>query len=355
MDYGRLPRPHPMIRIAKLNDRDILQGDVDLLADWEEDAGGPIWIDICAPTQQDIEPLLEEWFRFHELAAEDALSENTLPKYDSFPRYDFFIFRSVKVDLSTHGVDTVKLAVFMGKNFLFTIHNEPLTAIDSVWQRVPMDKRLLTRGVDFLLYSIIDHIVDAHFPFIDEIEEKLDSIHELIFSNPSQSLLDELLHLKRDLNVLRRQSLPQRELFNAISRGDTQFVRQEHLIYYRDLYDHMFRIGESIDVERDLAAGTMDAYLSVIANRTNEIMKVLTVFSSILLPMNFIAGIYGMNFAHMPELQWKLGYPFAFSLMSVIAAVMLYWFWKNGWLGETRRSVLKRERHIKKRLRKPRK
>ena len=343
-----------MIRIARLNGREILQGDVDLLADWSEETGETIWIDITAPTQQDIEPLLEEWFRFHELAAEDALSENTLPKFDSFGRYDFFVFRSVRVDIASHGVETVKLAVFLGKNFLFTIHHEPLTSIESVWQRVPMDKRILTRGGDFLLYSILDQIVDAHFPFLDEIEEKLDSIHELIFSNPSQSLLDELLHLKRDLNVLRRQSLPQRELFNAISRGDTKFVRQEHLIYYRDLYDHMFRIGESIDVERDLAAGTMDAYLSVIANRTNEIMKVLTVFSSILLPMNFIAGIYGMNFTFMPELQWKWGYPFAFFLMSVVAVVMLYWFWKNGWLGESRRSIFQRERHIKKRLRKPR-
>jgi magnesium transporter len=338
-----------MIRIARLRDRDLVQGDIELLGDWSEDLDETIWIDIAAPTRLDIEPLLEEWFRFHELAAEDALSENTLPKYDSFATYDFFVFRSVRFDVSNHGVETTKIAVFMGKNFLFTIHAEPLDSIDNVWNRLPMDRRLLQRGADFVLYSILDQIVDAHFPFLDEIENKMDSIHEEIFTRPNQGLMDELLHLKRDLNVLRRQSLPQRELFNAISRGDTRFVKNEHLIYYRDLYDHMFRIGESIDVERDLATGTMDAYLSVIANRTNEIMKVLTIFSSILLPMNFIAGIYGMNFVHMPELGWKYGYVFAFGLMGVVMIVMLAWFWQNGWLGERKKPFaglhLRRRRH----------
>lgn len=338
-----------MIRIARLKDRELVQGDIELLGDWSEDLDETIWIDISAPTRLDIEPLLEEWFRFHELAAEDALSENTLPKYDSFATYDFFVFRSVRFDVSSHGVDTTKIAVFIGKNFLFTIHAEPLESIDNIWNRLPMDRRLLQRGADFVLYSILDQIVDAHFPFIDEIENKMDSIHEEIFTRPNQSLMDELLHLKRDLNVLRRQSLPQRELFNAISRGDTRFIKSEHLIYYRDLYDHMFRIGESIDVERDLATGTMDAYLSVIANRTNEIMKVLTIFSSILLPMNFIAGIYGMNFVHMPELGWKYGYAFAFGLMGVVMIVMLVWFWQNGWLGDRKRPFaglhLRRRRH----------
>ena len=145
--------------------------------------------------------------------------------------------------------------------------------------------------------------------------------------------LDELLHLKRDVNVLRRQSLPQRELLNQISRGDAQFIQKQHLIYFRDLYDHMFRISETIDVERDMMAGTMEAYLSVIANRTNEIMKILTIFSAIMLPLTLIAGIYGMNFASEPELRWRYGYWYALGLMTITAVIMLLWFRRKGWIG----------------------
>ena len=337
-----------MIRVSLLRDRAIQQGGIELIGDWSEDGSDCIWIDISDPVQADIEPLLEEWFRFHELATEDALSTSTLPKYDSFPRYDFYVFRMTSLKQT---IDTEKLAVFLGKNFLITISRTPLEAIDAVWSRLPQDARLMQRGVDFVLYNFLDYIVDAHFPLLDDIEERLDDIHEIIFDTPAQTLLDELLDLKRELNVLRRALLPQRELFNQISRGDAKFIRQEHLIYFRDLYDHMYRIGESIDIERDMATSTMEAYLSVIANRTNDIMKVLTIFSSIMLPINFVASIYGMNFVHMPELQWKFGYLWAVGLMTLIASGMLFWFGRNGWLWQRRRDVLRRERNIRKMIR----
>lgn len=338
------------IRTSLLQGRTVLQGEVELIGGWSEDGEELLWIDISAPSRADIEPLLEEWFRFHELATEDALSPTTLPKYDSFPRYDFFVFRTIALDIASHAIDSEKLACFLGKNFLMTIHRNPLTAIDAVWTRLPQDARMMQRGVDFILYSVLDYLVDQHFPLMDEIEERLDEIHQLIFSTPSQSLLDELLEFKRDLNVLRRQTLPQRELLNQISRSEANFIQQPHLIYFRDLFDHMYRIGESIDVERDLATSTMEAYLSVVANRTNDIMKVLTIFSSIMLPINFIASIYGMNFEYMPELKWRFGYAWALTAMSLVAIGMLMWFQRKGWLWTRRRDVIKRERHIRRAL-----
>jgi magnesium transporter len=340
-----------VIRISVLRDKEIVQGGVELLDEWSEKSEQKFWIDICEAAREDIEPLLEEWFRFHELAAEDATSENTLPKYDSFATYDFFVFRAIKVQLAEHGIDTNKLACFLGGNFVFTVHAQTMEAVDAIWNRLPQDRRILQRGCDFLLYAVLDHMVDSHFPILDEIEEHIDEIHETVFAAPAPLLLDELLHLKRDLNVLRRQSLPQRELLNSISRGDAKFIASEHLIYFRDLYDHMFRIGESIDVERDLATSTMEAYLSVVANRTNDIMKVLTIFSSILLPVNLIAGIYGMNFLHMPELQWKWGYLWAIGVMFSIAVVMLIWFWRRGWILPSRRRFIREHRRAKRALR----
>ena len=316
-----------------LKDGVLRQGDASLIDEWRRDSDEKLWVDIEDPVQEVIEPLLEERFGFHELAAEDTLSPNTLPKYDSFSDYDFFIFRSVDVNVSEHQSETYKMASFLGRNFLFTVHRREMRAVDDVWKRVGNgDPRLIGRGPDFLLYSIVDAMVDAHFPLIEQIEEAVDDLQDRIFENAEDMHLDELLHLKRDVNVLRRHSLPQRELLNQISRGDARFIQREHLIYFRDAYDHMFRISETIDVDRDQMTGTMEAYLSVVANRTNEIMKVLTIFSAIMLPLSLIAGIYGMNFEHMPELHWLHGYPFALGLMIGISVLMIGFFARKGWI-----------------------
>jgi magnesium transporter len=332
------------IRVSLLQGTDLRQGDESLIDEWHRDSGEKIWVDIQQPAQEIIEPLLEGLFGFHELAAEDTLSPNTLPKYDSFSKYDFFIFRTVDVNVSEHQSETFKIAAFLGSDFLVTVHRRPLRYVEDIANRLTADRRLLERGPDFILYSIVDQMVDAHFPLIEQIEEAVDDLQDRIFAHAEEMHLDELLHLKRDINVLRRHSLPQRELLNQISRGDARFIQREHLIYFRDVYDHMFRISETIDVDRDMMTGTMDAYLSVVANRTNETMKVLTIFSAIMLPLTLIAGIYGMNFEHMPELKWLHGYPFALSLMGGIAVLMISWFWWKGWLVfPTRR---RRRRHL---------
>ena len=321
-----------MIRVTLLQGEKLLQGDQSLIDRWSKEKGDKLWVDIESTDRSFIEPLLEERFGFHELAAEDCLSAATLPKYDAFPDYDFFIFRSINMNVIGHKVDTIKMASFLSSDFLFTIHPQRLISVNIVYDRLPQDVRLLSSGTDFLLHAILDAQVDLYFPLMEEIEEMVDEIQHLIFTRPTQSLLDQLLTLKRDLNLLRRNSLPQRELFNQISRGSSKFIQPDHLIYFRDLYDHMFRITESIDVERDLASGTMEAYLSVVANRTNEIMKVLTIFSAVLLPINTVAAIYGMNFLHMPELRWHYGYLWAFLLMLIVSVTPLLFFKRRGWL-----------------------
>jgi magnesium transporter len=320
------------LRVSLLRNGTLRQGGAELIDEWNAESEEKLWVDILDPVHEVIEPLLEERFGFHELAAEDTLSATTLPKYDPFPTYDFFIFRTVDVNVSEHAAETFKIAAFLGRNFLFTAHRRNIQAIDDVCNRLPGDRRILERGPDFLLYAIVDGMVDAHFPLLETIEEAVDDLQDRIFDNADPSHLDELLHLKRDINVLRRHSLPQRELLNQISRGDAQFIQQQHLIYFRDAYDHMFRISETIDVDREQMTATMEAYLSVIANRTNDTMKLLTIFSALMLPLTLIAGIYGMNFEHMPELHWLHGYPFALGLMIGTALLMLFFFWLRGWI-----------------------
>ena len=331
-----------LIRVSLITNDTLRQGGPELIDEWQRDNGQKIWVDVQEPAQDVVEPLLEERFGFHELAAEDSLSATTLPKYDSFSKHDFFIFRTVDVRVTDHAAETFKIAAFLGSDFLVTVHRQRLPTIENAHSRLPADRRLIERGPDFLLYSLVDGMVDAHFPLLDEIEDAIDDLQERIFEDANDSHLGELLHLKRDLNVLRRHSLPQRELLNQISRGDARFVQREHLIYFRDVYDHMYRISETIDVDRDQLVGTMDAYLSVIANRTNEIMKVLTIFSAIMLPLTLIAGIYGMNFEHMPELRWARGYPFALGLMVATTLLMLGWFWRRGWIARARSARARR-------------
>ena len=311
------------IRVSVLDGDALRQGDASLIEGWQRDGAARLWVDIEDPTSELLEELLEKRFGFHELAAEDSLSKNTLPKYDAFPHYDFFVFRAV---------DVSKLSAFLGHNFLVTVHTGTMHAIDEIYSRLPEDKRIVRNGVDYLLYEIVDLMVDAHFPLLEKIEECVDDLQDAIFKNAQPTHLDQLLHLKRDVNVMRRQSLPQRELLNLMSRGDSPFIQKQHLIYFRDLYDHMFRISETIDSERDMMAGTMEAYLSVIANRTNEIMRVLTVLSTIMLPLTLIAGIYGMNFHHMPEIDWVYGYPVTLGVMTAIDAYLFYLFRKAKWL-----------------------
>lgn len=319
------------IQVFLLRGDELRQGGIELVDSWS--GGAQMWVDIADPTRETIEPLLEGRFGFHELAAEDTLSTETLPKYDPFPAYDFFVFRAVDVELDSHRCTTQKLSAFLGKDLVVTVHGEIGEAVRNVATRLPADRRLLANGPDFLLYSIVDQMVDAHFPLLDRIDDRIDALQETIFHDVRPGQLDELLHVKRDLNLVRRQIFPQRDLLNQISRGDAQFVSRDHLIYFRDIYDHMFRIVETIDVQRDSMSGAMEAYLSVIANRTNEIMRVLTVFSALMLPMTLIAGIYGMNFQHMPELRWLHGYPFALGLMAAVAVVLLLFFWQKGWIG----------------------
>lgn len=333
-----------MIRVALLRNGSIEQGGAELIERWSAEAGERLWVDVEGETEAAAEPLLETRFRFHELAAEDSFSQSTLPKHDPFPEYDFFVFRAINLNLLDHGIATTKLAVFLSSTYLITVHVDPLVSAEAIWHRLPQDARLLHEGTDFLLHSILDHMIDLHFPLVEEIEQMVDEIQDIIFSSPAPNLLDELLKLKKDLNTLRRYALPQRDLLNQISRGEARSIARDNLIYFRDLYDHMYRITETIDMERDLIASTMEAYLSVVANRTNEIMKVLTVFSAIMLPLNLVAAIYGMNFVHMPELRWHYGYLFAVGIMTVIGFGMLSYFVRKGWIW-SRKDVRRLRRH----------
>ena len=293
-----------------------------------------IWVDMEAPPLEDDKVLLNV-FKFHPLTVEDCRANRHHPKVEEFPDYLYFIVHGVHTDASPERFNTIELDGFLGRNFVLTYHHEQLGAIDTVKQRVRSSPVICQRGAAFVLHQIIDQIVDDYQPVMDDFDERISQLEDDIFKThrPNDKILEEVLGLKRSVLRLGRISAKQLDVLYRMSHGQFQLISGQVLPFYRDIYDHILRVTDLAENYRDLISGTLDAYLSVISNRLNEIMKVLTIFSAVMLPLTFIAGVYGMNFDNMPELHSRYGYMGAWLSMIIVAGIMLYFFWRRGWIG----------------------
>jgi magnesium transporter len=290
------------------------------------------WIDLEDPTVKEA-TILEDPFHFHPLAIEDCLSEVHHPKVDDYEAYIFAILHGIRFDAPTDSFITRELDIFLGSNFLITHHNGPMRSITAVREQCGKNiQASLPRGVDFLLHSILDQMFEHYFPSLDAIEDKIQLVQVEVFENPSRETLDRIFALKRDVMQLRRICLPQREIINRLARADFRVISGRAAVYFRDIYDNLYRIVEGSMAYQDMTQSTMDAYLSAVSNRLNETMKRLTVISALLMPMTVITGVYGMNFEFMPELHWRLGYPFALALMAAAAGGLLLLFRRKNWI-----------------------
>ncbi|MEW6610500.1 MAG: magnesium/cobalt transporter CorA [Patescibacteria group bacterium] len=287
------------------------------------------WLDIDEPTKREGE-LLSSFFHFHSLAIEDCWEEVNHPKVDDYGDYLFIIFHEPRT--TEKRFTTKEVEFFLGGSFLVTFHKSSLPHIKEVQMQLEKRPELFSRGPDFLLYLILDDIIDNYFPVLDKIESRIDELEDSIVVNPSRDMVNGIFVLKREVLHLKKVIGPQREILNRFTRAEFPLVAKTSLVYYRDLYDHIYRIYDLAESFRDLLSGALDAYLSSLSNRMNEIMKVLTVITTILLPLSLIAGIYGMNFHFMPELAKPWGYPFALSLMVLVASFMIRYFKKKGWI-----------------------
>jgi magnesium transporter len=297
-----------------------------------EHDGALHWIDLEDPTVKEAQ-ILEDPFHFHPLAIEDCLSEVHHPKVDDYDAYVFLIVHGIRFDAPTDEFITRELDVFLGQNFLVTHHEGPMRSITAARDQCGRNIQAgMPKGVDFLLHQILDSIFEHYFPNLDAIEDKIQLVQVEVFEKPTRETLDRIFVLKRDVMQLRRICTPQREIVHRLSRGEFQVIRPKAGVYFRDIYDNLYRIVDASYSYQDLMQGTLDAYLSAVNNRLNETMKRLTVLGAVFASMTVITGIYGMNFEHMPELRWRLGYPFVFVLMGVVAAGLLYFFKKKEWV-----------------------
>ena len=299
-----------------------------------KDKSSVVWVDMDAPTTDD-ERILLDVFKFHPLTVEDCRENRHYPKIEEFPDYVYFIVHGVTADTSPEAFNTIELDGFLGPNYVITYHHDTFRSINNVKQLLRTSPVACQRGAPFLLHQILDQVVDYYSPILDSFDEKIDLLEDNIFAlkKPNNQILAEIMDLKRGVLRLRRISTKQMDILYRMSRGEFHLIPPEMLPFYRDIYDHLVRVTDLAESYRDLIGGSLDAYLSVVSNRLNEIMKVLTIFSAVMLPLTFIAGVYGMNFENMPELHSRYGYYAVWGLMILVAVAMLGFFWRRGWIG----------------------
>jgi magnesium transporter len=301
-------------------------------ADWRPESPDTVWIDLEEPSVAELK-LLEDPFSFHPLAIEDCLTPEHQPKIEDFGPYIFLISRGINFNVPSEHCDTLKLAAFMGPNYLVTYHRARMRSVTTVREKHLKDTRgTAFRGVDYLLYEILDHMVEHYFPVLEEIEKEIDAIEDELFRSAGNETLGRILTAKRRVLEIKRAVAPHREVFGRIARNEFEEISPGTTVFFRDLYDSTYRLTEMADSYRDLLSGTMEAYLSVVSQRLNEVMKVLTIFATIMLPLTFVAGVYGMNFKFMPELGWRYGYFLVWGIMIAVAAGMLVFFRRKRWL-----------------------
>jgi magnesium transporter len=290
------------------------------------------WIDIEDPTLKEA-AILEDPFHFHPLAIEDCLSEVHHPKVDDYDDYIFFIVHGIRFDAPTDRFITRELDMFLGRNYLITHHKGPMRSIAAA--REQCGKNLsasLPRGVDFLIHAILDQMFEHYFPNLDAIEDKIQLVQVEVFENPTKETLDRIFALKRDVLQLRRICIPQREIIHRLSRGEFKVISPKGAVYFRDIYDNLYRIVDASFAYQDMVQSTMDAYLSSVSNRLNETVKRITVLGAIFASLTVVTGVYGMNFEHMPELGWRYGYLWAFGIMAAVTGGLLLLFRKWRWI-----------------------
>ncbi len=332
-----------MIRMKLCSDKQMDYNDADkeqVLRLLEHD-DSLIWLDVEDPGKDEI-ARLAEMFALHPLAIEDIHKAHQRPKIDVYDDFYFLVFYDVDYIDDGDRIDEHELAVAIGKNYLVTFHHEPIEEIEEAAVRFRRNSAEIERGIGVLLYSLLDTIVDHYFPVLDQIGERIEELEAAVVehqsTNRGNSMVD-IFSLKRELIHLRRQIAPERDAMAVLARRELPIVSEATGVYFQDLYEHVLRVTDAVDVYRELLSGVLDSYLSVnsnnlaiAANNLNAVMKKLTSYSIILMGMALVTGIYGMNFDNMPELHLSFGYPAALALMVAVGFGLAFLFKRQDWL-----------------------
>ena len=299
-----------------------------------KDSDSVTWVIIEGLTNVEIVERIGTIFGIHQLVLEDILNTHQRPKFEEYDDHLFIVLKCLLPEDGQFTVNYEQISLLVLKNFVFLFKEKKDDIFFPVQQRIRTRKgRLRSQGADYLAYTILDNIVDQNFILIDSLDEAVTSLEDsLLGSEPTKDMLNQIQRLKREIISIRRHVSPIRELMAAMLRSESELINDKTHIYLRDVSDHAIRVTESIESYRDILTGLLDIYTSSVSNKMNETMKVLTIFASIFIPLTFLAGIYGMNFEYMPELQWKWAYPTLWAVFISIPVVLLIYFKRKKWL-----------------------
>ncbi len=291
------------------------------------------WINVSGLFQTDIIQKIGEHFGLHPLIIEDILDTNHRPKIEDHGNYLFTSIKMLYPDKDSSRIIYEQVSLILGEHFVLTFQEGGRDVFDPVRERIRTAKgKTRAMGADYLAYTLMDAIVDHYYVVLEQIGEHIESTEEQLVINPTNEIMKDIHSLKNELLFLRRTIWPLRDVIGFLERGDTDLIAQGTTIYFRDVYDHTIQVFDTCELFRDIISGMRDTYLSSLSNRLNEVMKVLTVFSTIFIPLTFIVGIYGMNFEFMPELKWYWSYPALWVFMISVVIIMVRYFRKRRWI-----------------------
>ena len=318
----------------------------DELPELLRDKRSVVWVDFLGETDEqnaEAKRVLLDVFHFHPLTVEDCFETRNQPKIEAFPAYLYLIVHGIRPgETGPANFITKELDCFLGENFVVTYHTERFRSIKDVKSHLRATTFACQRGPAYLLHQILDQIVDLYMPIVDDFDIAINDLEERAFDmkRANNEILEEIMDLRRSVARLRRISARQLDVLYRISHGEFPQIPENILPFFRDVHDHLVRISDLAESYRDLVSGLFDIHFSVVANRTNDVMKTLAVLSSIMLPLSLIAGIYGMNFDHMPELKTTYGYFMTLGVMVIVAILLLVYFWRRGWIFQGQSEVV---------------
>ena len=291
------------------------------------------WINIDGLHDVDLIKRLGEHFEIHPLIQEDVVNTEHRPKIEDMGDYLFLILKMIKWDEAKNEIQSEQVSFLLGPNYVITFQEQPGDVFETIRERIRTHSgRIRKMGNDYLVYALIDAIVDEYFVVLENIGDKIQNMEEEVLLSPVTETIQKLHRIKNQLLILRKSIWPLREVITNLERSESKLLKKQTVPYFRDIYDHTIQIIDMMETMRDMNSGLFDMYLSSLSNRMNEVMKVLTVIATIFIPLTFIAGIYGMNFRNMPELEWKWGYFAILGVMLVVALGMILFFRKKKWM-----------------------
>jgi magnesium transporter len=291
------------------------------------------WINIDGIHQVELIEKLGECFVLHPLLLEDVVHTGQRPKMDEFEDHLFIVLKMLYFDEDEDGIRSEQLSLIVGSNFVISFQEQEGDVFNPVRERIRRGKgRIRKMGPDYLAYSLIDGVVDHYFTILEKLGEDIESLQEELVTRPNPETLQTIQWLKKEMIFLRKSVWPLREVANGLARGESALIKEDTHLYLRDVYDHTIQVVETIETYREMLSAMLDIYLSSLSNRMNEVMKVLTIIATIFIPMSFLAGVYGMNFKYMPELEWHYAYPLFWFVIISAFIIMIVLFKRREWL-----------------------